>query len=116
MVGSKELTDPVSVAMQKVLQAEQDAALELSETQNHANRIVNDARAKARIIRRRTDKRISGIQVDYTKKIDRELSQLRKQDEYASKSGRENNENRILDETIERLVQKLTGSEHAHRS
>jgi len=116
MDGRKKLTDPVLVAMQKVLQAEQDAAHELSETQNHANSNVNNARATARTIRQRTDERLSGIQVDYTKKIDRELSQLRELDEYASKSERENSENTILDETIERLVQKLTGDEHAYRS
>ena len=116
MDGRKELTDPVSVAMQRVLQAEQDAAHELSETQRHANRIVSDARSKARTIRRRTDERISRIQVEYTEKTDGELSKLREQDAYASKSEKGNSNNTILDETIERLVQKLTGGEHAHRA
>lgn len=103
--------EPAEQAMQRVLQAEQDAGRAVAECQAEAGNILDTAQQQASRIASRTDSRISLMQMRCFQRVAEEIRKL----EMAEKQSREQQEDSYrIDETglaecIEEIAICLTG-------
>jgi hypothetical protein len=107
--GSERLRDPVVLAMERVLAAEQAAEARLQDSRQQADARVAAARARGAAIGRRAEARIARLHTAYLQKIDGEIARLKNQQASASETSAPPNVESGLLQAAERLAAKLTG-------
>ncbi|MGD0023736.1 MAG: hypothetical protein ABSC37_03765 [Xanthobacteraceae bacterium] len=72
----QEEGDPVVAAIERVLNVERDGVQQLRHGQEHAQRLLAQARAQAEAIARRADACISKLHSSYLQKVQRDIESL----------------------------------------
>jgi regulator of protease activity HflC (stomatin/prohibitin superfamily) len=99
-------SDPVVAAIERVLKAERDGVEKLRSSENHAQRLIADARAQAAAIGRRADACITRLHAAYLQKIQRDIERM---DAGHPPSADGHFDHATLEAAARRVAAKLTG-------
>jgi vacuolar-type H+-ATPase subunit H len=72
--------ESVAEAMRRILEAERDARAQVAGCHQRANAILEAARARAHVIARRADARISRLHGSYLRRIDERVAEMTRAD------------------------------------
>jgi regulator of protease activity HflC (stomatin/prohibitin superfamily) len=105
MAGSEQHSDPVVIAIERVLEAERAAEAKLQECRQQARDIVAVARDRAATIAHRADDRIATLHTAYLRKIGDDIAKLPHAPQFLASAL----DPAALTEAARRLAAKLTG-------
>jgi hypothetical protein len=106
---SDEPGDPVILAIERVLGAEQAAKANLQESRQQAEGLIAAARAHAAAIARRAEARIARLHTAYLQKIDADIAKLQAPEPSAGETADILHRESALLQAANRLAAMLTG-------
>lgn len=106
--SERQHSDPVVAAIERVLKVERDGIKTLRESEEHARRLLAEARARAAAIAQRTDACIARLHAAYLDKIEREIAALMAAPTDAE-GGNSGYDRTALVAAARRLAARLTG-------
>lgn len=101
--------DPVVAAIERVLKAERDGMRQLRHSQEEAQRLLSDARARAAAIALRVDGCISKLHTAYLQKIQRDIQAMAGADAPQGAATGHGYDRAALEAAARRVAAKLTG-------
>jgi vacuolar-type H+-ATPase subunit H len=105
----QERSDPVVVAIERVLEVERDGALKLQSSQEEARNLLAEARAEAATIAKRADGRISKLHANYLQKVQRDIERLQQSNRLSGERADGAYDRARLVRAVRLVAIKLTG-------